>query len=159
RQSRVHGIAERIEDRCDVLVDALRVHPYIGHRQREVLGERTRAVDADRFGIGAQLAPAREAVAASPADDVPLAAHDLPWKKIGDVRPYLDDLTDELVPDHQGYVDGLGRPSVPSVDVHIRPTDPGPVDANENVVDPDLRLRHVLERETRLGRSLYQGFH
>ena len=70
----MHGVAERIEDRRDVEVDPRVVVPDVGHRQGDVLGERTRPIDADARGLGAQMAPARHAVAAPSAHDVPLAA-------------------------------------------------------------------------------------
>ena len=77
RERGVHGVAERVEDRGDVAVDAVVVVPDVGHRQREVLGERARAVDADALRVLAQVPPAGEAVAAAAADDVPLAADDV----------------------------------------------------------------------------------
>ena len=48
RERRVDRVAERVEDRGDVLVDARPVVPDVGHRQDDVLGER--AVAARRPG-------------------------------------------------------------------------------------------------------------
>ena len=77
RERGVDGVAEGIEDRRDVEVDARRVLPDVRHRQRDVLGERAGAVDADALGVRAQMAPPGHAVAAAAADEVPFAADDV----------------------------------------------------------------------------------
>ena len=74
RERGVHRVAERVEDRRDVLVDARPVVPDVGHRQGDQLGERARAVHADALGVRAQVPAAGHAVAAAAADDVALAA-------------------------------------------------------------------------------------
>ncbi len=159
RECGVGGVAERIENRGYVFVDRLRVHPHVGHRQGEVLGESSRAIDADALREGAKMAAAGEAVATPPAHDVPLAAHDLAGEKIGDVRTDFHDLADELVTDHHRHGNGLGGPRVPLVDVDVGAADAGLVNPNEDVVDPDFGFGHILEPETRLGPALHQGFH
>ena len=59
-------------------IDALAVvPPDVGHRQREILGEGARAVDADALRVRAQVAAAGQAVAAAAADDVAFAADDV----------------------------------------------------------------------------------
>src|SRR5213075_854391 len=100
-----------------------RVDPHVGHRQGEVLGESSRAIDADALRERAKMSPAGEAIATPPAHDVPLAAHDLAGEKIGDVRTDLDDLADELVADDHRHGNGLGRPRVPLVDVDVGAAD------------------------------------
>src|SRR5262249_29779237 len=87
RQGRVHRVAERVEDRGDVGVDAGGVVPDVGHRQGDELGERAGAVDADADGVGAEVASAGQAVAAAAADDVALAADHLARVEVGDVGP------------------------------------------------------------------------
>ena len=67
RERRVDRVAERIEDRRHVGVDARPVVPHVGHRQRDVLGERAVAVHAQADRVRAQVAAAREAVAAQAA--------------------------------------------------------------------------------------------
>ena len=81
----VHGVAEGIEDGGDVEIDALVVAPDVGHRQRDVFGERARAVHADAHGVRAQVAPAGEAVAAAAADHVAFAADDVAGEEIGHI--------------------------------------------------------------------------
>ena len=113
------------------------VDPDVGHRQRQVLGERPGAVDADALGVLAQVPPAGQAVAAPAADDVPLAADDLADVEVLDVRADLDDLAHELVADHHRHRDRLLRPGVPLVDVHVGAADPGPQHLDQHVVDAD----------------------
>ena len=85
-ERRVHGVAEGIEDRGDVEVDARRVLPDVRHRQRDALGERAGAVDADALGVGAEVPAARHAVAAAAAHEVPLAADDVARREVVHVR-------------------------------------------------------------------------
>ena len=77
RERRVDGVAVGIEDRGDVEVDARRVLPDVRHRQRDELGERAGAIDADALGERAQVAPPGHAVAAAAAHEVPFAADDV----------------------------------------------------------------------------------
>ena len=80
------------------------------------------------------------------------------WKSLT-FEPDLDDLADELVPDHERHRDRLLRPRVPRVDVQVGAADAGLADADQDVVDPDLRLRHVLEPEPRLGSRFDERSH
>ena len=145
----VDRVAERVEDRRDLLVDARPVVPDVGHRQRHVLGERPVASDAETDGVGAQVAAAGEAVAASSADDVAFARDEVARLEVRDVRPDLDDLADELVADHERRGDRLGRPGVPRFDVEVGAADAGLVDPDQDVVDANGRHRHVTQLETR----------
>ena len=97
----MHGVAERIEDRRDVAVDARGVAPDVRHRQRDVLGERARVVDADPVRVRAQVPPARHAVAAAAAHEVALAADEVAGREVVDVGSDCDHLADELVADDQ----------------------------------------------------------
>ena len=115
------------------------VDPDVGHRQRQVLGERPGPIDADALGVLAQVPPAGQAVAAAAADHVPLAADDLADVEVLDVRADLDDLADELVADHHRHRDRLLRPGVPGLDVHVGAADPGAQHLDQHVVDADPR--------------------
>src|SRR6185436_15147743 len=125
----------------------------------DVFGERARPLDTQADRVRAELAPPRHAVPASPADDVPLTAHRVAGLEAGHVRADLRDLADELVPDHERHGDRPLRPRVPAVDVHVGAADPRPVDADLDVVDPDLGLRQLFEPEARLGPALYERLH
>ena len=112
-------------------------------------------VHADALGVRAQVAAPGEAVAAAPAHEVAFAADDVAGGEVGDVGADLDDLADELVPDHHRHRDRLLRPRVPVVDVQIGAADAGPVDPDQHVVDPDFGFGHVLEPQS----GLRLGFH
>src|SRR5262249_8394485 len=99
-KSRVDGVTKRVEDRLNVAGNALVVCPDVGHRKGEVLREGAGAIDADSLGVFAKMPPARKAVPASAADDVPFAADDLADVEIRDVSAHLDNLANELVTDH-----------------------------------------------------------
>ena len=97
--------------------------------------------------MGAQVAATGHAVTAAAADDVTLAAHEVADLEVADVRAEADDLADELVPDDHRHGNRLARPLVPVVDVEIGAADPRLPDADQDVVDPDVRLGNVLEPE------------
>ena len=159
REGGVHGVSERVEDRGHLVGDARPVVPDVRHGQRDVLGERAGALDAEADRVGAQVATARHAVATAPADDVPFAAHTLAGREAGDVRAHLDDLAHELVADHERDRDRPLRPRVPAVDVDVGAADPRRADPDEHVVDPDLGLGDVLEPDPRLGAALDERLH
>ena len=81
--------------------------------KRDVLGEGARVVDPDPLCPGALHTPARDAVAASPADQVALAAHEVADLEVVDVDAELHDLADELVADDKGDGHVRLRPGVP----------------------------------------------
>ncbi len=155
----VHGVPERVEDRGDLLVDPGPVLPDVRHRQRDELGEGARALHAEADRVGAEVAAAGHAVAAAAADDVPLAADEVAEREVAHVRPEADDLADELVTDHQRHRHRLLRPGVPAVDVQVGAADARLAHADQDVVDADLRLGHVLEPETLARLRLDQRAH
>ena len=101
RERGVDRVAERVEDRGDLLVDAGPVVPDVRHRQHDVLGEGAVAPDAEPDRVGAQVAPPGQAVAAPAADDVALAADEVAGMEVVHVAADLDDLADELVADDE----------------------------------------------------------
>src|SRR5271155_5121439 len=103
----MHRVAKGIEDGCDFLVDAGIMPPDIGHRQRDEFSEGSGAVDANARGVGAKVAPAREAIAAAPAGDMAFAAHDVAGIEVVYVRANLDNLSHKLMPDGHRHRDGL----------------------------------------------------
>ena len=159
RERRVDGVAERVEDRGDVLVDPGPVVPDVRHRQRDQLGEGARPLHAEPDRVRAQVPPPGHAVAAAAADDVALAADDVAGMEVAHVRADLDDLAHELVPDHERHRDRLLRPGIPRVDVEVGAADPGLAHPDQDVVDPDLRLGDILEPEPRLGSRFDERSH
>ena len=144
-QRRVCGIAKRVEDGGDIKVDARLVHPHVGLGQGDVLRERAGPRDADAGGVVAQMPPAGHAVAAMPANHVPLAAHQLADAEVTDVFADLNDFADELMPHHERHRHGFAGPVVPFVNVQIGAADAGAVHLDEDVIGRHPGLRHVLE--------------
>jgi len=101
------------------------VPPDIGHRQRDVFRERTRPIDSHAGCVRAQMTPAGETVSAASANHMALAADDVTGEEIHYIRSNLDDLPDKFMADRHGHGDGLLRPSVPFVNMHVRTADPG----------------------------------
>ena len=135
----MNGVAKRIKNGGDFLVDSRIVSPDIGHGQGNELSEGAGTIDSDAFCRSAEMTPAREAVSASAAYDVAFAAHDVAWIEVADIRADLDNLADELVTDDHGLRNGLLRPVIPLVNVHVRPADTGITDADQDVVDSLLQ--------------------
>ena len=116
RERGVDRVAERVEDRGDVLVDARPVVPDVGHRQDDVLGEGAVALDAEpdrcwRTGAGAR--PGSGGTARTTTWPSPLTMS--PGREVVDVAADLDDLADELVADDRAAaVIVLCRPRRPT---------------------------------------------
>jgi hypothetical protein len=144
----VNGVAERIEDGGDLMRDAGRVAPDIGHRDDDVLGEGSVAIDADSKRVGAEVAAAGEAVSTATADYMAFAADDLANGEIGDVGAHGYDFADELVANDEALADGGFCPGIPVVDVEVGAADAGVENADLDVVDAHLRLWYVLKPET-----------
>ena len=145
-ERRVDRVAERVEDRGDLLVDARPVVPDVGHRQGDVLGERAVPADAEADRVGAQVAPAGQAVAAAAADHVALAADRgrparksatlLPTSTISPTNSWPTTSGGWIVLAAHGSHDSMWR-SVPQM--------PGLVDPDQDVVDADRRLGDVAQ--------------
>ncbi len=114
-EGRVDGVAERVEDRGDLLVDPRPVVPDVRHRQHDLLGERAVASNAQPDRVGAEVPAAGEAMAAAAADDVAFAAHDVARVEVGDVAADLDDLADELMADDERRLDRPLPPTGPTI--------------------------------------------
>ncbi len=155
----VHRVAERVEDRRGLLVHPGPVVPDVRHRQRHQLGKGAGPLDAEPDRVRAQVASAGHAVAAAPADDVPLAAHQVAHGEVAHVRPVTDHLTDELVPDHHRHRHRLLGPGVPAVDVQVGAADACLAHADQNVVDARLGCGHLLEPQPLAGVGLDQSLH
>ena len=76
-ERRVDGVAERVEDRGDLLVDARPVVPDVRHRQRRPARRTPRRGRRRARRSGAEVPAAGPAVAAAAADDMALAADDV----------------------------------------------------------------------------------
>ena len=118
-----------------------------------------RAVYAHPHGVGAQMAPAGEAVAAAAADYVAFPADHVAREEIDDIGAHRFNPADELVADRHGHGNGLLRPLVPLVDVDIGAADAGLQYANQDVVDADLGRGNVFQPQAWLALTFDQSLH
>jgi hypothetical protein len=153
KDSAVGGVAQRVEDRGDLVGDRRRQLEHVRGRQRHVLGEAPGAVDADADRVAAQVAASGAAVAAVAAGDVALAGDAVAGREPRHLAAHLDDLAAVLVADLHRHRDGALRPGVPVVDVDVGAADRGLPHADEDVVRADARRVHVLHPDARLAAS------
>src|ERR1700730_15629211 len=155
----MHGIAEWIEDGSRFQINGAAVPPNVTHGQRDVLRECARATDAHTHGVATKMPPTGEAIAATTANHVALAADDLSGMEIVDVRSHLSNLTHELVANDQRDRDRLLRPFVPFVDMLVGSAESGQEHAYLDIVDSRFRDWNIFEPESALGTALNKRFH
>src|SRR5271165_1216994 len=159
RERSVYGIAQGIEDRGGVAVQAWIVPPDVGHRQSDVLREAAGPVHSDARGARTQLAAAGHAVAAAAAHYVAFARDQFAGTKIDDIGADLNDLANEFMPDRHRNRDRLLGPGIPVVDVHVGAADPCAVDADQNSIDAEGGLGDVFEPKAWRSVRLDECFH
>ena len=119
--------------------DAVVMTPDVGHRQRDVFGERAGAVDADALVCAHRWRrPARQ-LRQRPQTTWPSPLTMSPGKKSSTLEPTSTISPDELVADRHRHGDGLLRPLVPLVDVDVGAADAGAQHLDQHVVDADRR--------------------
>ena len=102
---------------------------------------------------------ARPAVPAVPAGDMPFTGY-----PVADFIPlhfltHIHNFPGILVPHHHGHGDGLLRPFVPVVDMHVRAANGGLADLDQNVVVPHFRLGHIGQPNAFFRFQFCQRFH
>ena len=137
-QSGVGGIAESVKEGNHIFVQILVDGDDIGGGDTQVLCESTVAVDAHAKGVLTPLNVAVVAVAAVAAGDMALAADTLANGKAGDTLAQGSDLAHILVADGHTWLDMLGSPIVPLIDVDIGATDGGLMDLDQNFAGTNL---------------------
>ena len=141
------GVAERIEDRAELVVDVVGQRHDVERRHAHIFGEGAGDVDADAARLRVQvIAPAARG-AASHADHVALARDALADPEALHVRANFGDLARIFMPDRHRGRDRLPRPLVPVEDVDVGAADPGLVHLHQHVVGTDVRDR-LLVRAT-----------
>ena len=103
----VHGVAERIEDRAELVVDRVGQRHDVEGRDLHVFGEGAGHVDADALGLRIEVVAAGAAGAAPHADDVALAGHALADLEVRALRADRDDLAGIFVADDHRHGHGL----------------------------------------------------
>jgi len=155
----VDSISERIKNGCNVAIHAGVVMPYIRHGHADQPGESARTIDSDPFRIPAKVTAAGQAVAAPPADHVPLGTDEVPGPEVHDVRAGRHHLAHKFVADHHRNRDCPARPVVPFVDVKVGSTNPGPQHSNKHIVDAGFGFGNILQGQTGTRRRFNEGFH
>ena len=107
----------------DLVRDMVRYREDVRRREGQVLGERPRPGHAHGGVLVAVLPPARPAVPAVTACDMPFSGHALAQFEPGHVGAHLGHLAHELVADHHRHRYRGLSPVVPGVDVEVRPAD------------------------------------
>ncbi len=148
RERRVHRVAERIEDGGYVPATSRRRAARRSSSAPRCTRRSPRPVHADPQGVRAQMPPARQAVAAAPADHVPLAAHQVAGGKSATFEPTSTISPTNSCPTTIGTGIVFSRPVVPLVDVHVRAADGRAVDLDQHVVDADRGRCDVLQPQT-----------
>ena len=90
--------------------------PDVGHRQRDVLGERAVASDPEADRVGAQVAAAGQAVAAAAADHVTLTANEVAGAEVDDIAAHVDDLAGRFLEALRAQLVAYGAQASPAVD-------------------------------------------
>ncbi len=155
----VGGVAVGVEDGGDVVGHGGVDFPDVGGGDGDVFGEAAVAVDADAFGVGAEVAFAGLAGAAFAADDVAFGGDALADFPAFDVFADFDDFADEFVADGHGGFDGTLGPVVPKVDVDVGAADGGLFDFDEYIRQPDFGHGDVGHPDAFFGGFLDEGFH
>ena len=155
----MNGVAEGVEDGSDLVGDAGGVAPDVGHRDDDVLGEGSVAIDTNAEGMSTEVTAAGEAVAAASADNVAFSADELAYREIGDIGADGDDFADKLVADDETLADGGASPGVPIVDVEVGAADACVEDADLYVIDAHLGLGYILEPEAAFITAFYECLH
>src|SRR4051794_24948921 len=107
------------------------MHPNVRHRQGQIFRKGSGPIDADAFGVSAEMTAARQAIAAMPANHMTLAAYELAREEIFYIRTDLNDFADKFVTDNQGHRDGFPRPIVPLKNMDIGAANTGALDPNQ----------------------------
>ncbi len=155
----VRGIAKGIQDAGDVVGDRIGQLERIARGDDQVFGEATLPVDAHAHGVAAQVATAGATIATVTAGDVAFARDPIAHREPTHFAAHVDDAAEVLVPNGHGHGNGLLRPGIPVVDVHVGAADGGLGDLDEHVVRTDLRDVDVPHPDAGFRLAFYKCFH
>ena len=152
-------VAERIEDRAELVVDVVGQRHDVERRHAHIIGEGAGDVDADAARLGIEMiAPAARGPAPH-ADHMAFARHALADLEAPHVGAERGDLTRIFVADGHRRRDRLLRPLVPVEDMDVGAADAGLVHFDQHVVGADLGDRLLFEPEAGLRLFLDEGAH
>jgi len=86
---------------------------------------------------------------------MPLGAHQIAFLKADDIAAHRHDLAYEFMPCHGRNFNGLLRPVIPVIYMHIRAANAGFKHFNQHIVDAVRRLRYVKEPDALFGFGFY----
>ncbi len=135
------------------------VFPDIRHRQGNVLGKSTGAINANATGMGAEMAAACHAVAAAAADYMALAGDYLPFLEGIHIGANINNFADKFMANnHRHWNSGLG-PFVPVINVHVSATNCRALYFNQHIINTDCWLRHIFQPQPDSRIPFDQCFH
>ncbi len=158
-QRRMGSIAERVQDRGQLIADRVRQAKQVHRRDGQIFRKRARPIDTNANGIDAQVPFPRAAVAAVPAGDMSFRGHPIALFVAGDLAARGGDNAGEFVTHRHGQRDGCLGPLIPLVDMNVRAANGAALGADQHVVGPDVGHRDVFQPKTRLSLALHQRLH
>src|ERR1700761_2874997 len=129
----VSRVAEWIENRCNIVRDGVRQLEGVEAGNRQILRESTRTIDTHADCIATQMTTPGAAVSAVAARDVTLAGNPVTDTQPAYLGAHLHDAAAVLVTDGHGHGNGLLRPGIPLVDVHVSTADGRPGDLDQHI--------------------------
>ena len=139
----MHGVAKRVENRRQIVGDIVRNFKSVKRRDHQIFGKAARTVDADARGIAAQVRTPGAAVTAVAAGDMPFAGNAIAKLKAANLLTDAHHFADVFMAHHHRHRNGLLRPLIPVVDVHVGTANRGLANFNQQIVMADFRFRHV----------------
>ena len=157
-----HGmdrVAERIEDRAELVVDVVGQRHDVERRHPHIFGKGARNVDANPARVRIEMIAAAARRPALHADHMALTRHALADLKTSHIGPKFGDLARVFVAHGHRRRDRLLRPLVPIEDMDVGAADAGLVYLDQYIVGANLGDRLLLEPQARLRLFLDEGFH
>jgi len=96
------------------------------------------------------MTAAGQAIAAVAANQMPFTGYDVSRFEIVDIAADFIHRTDKLMPHMHGNLNRFLSPVIPVINVNIGAANGGFVNFNQNIVDADVRDRHIFQPDTRL---------
>jgi hypothetical protein len=152
-------VAERIEDRAELVVDVVGQRHDVERRHPHVIREGAGDVDADAARLGVEMIAAAACGPALHPDHMALARDTLADLEAPDVGADRGDLARIFMAHDHRRRDRLPRPVVPVEDVHVGAADPGLVHLHQHVLGPDLGNRLLRQPEAGFRLFFDEGAH
>ena len=133
--------------------------PDIRHGERKVFSKCPSPIDADPFGIFAEMASSGETVSTTTTNHMSFTTDHFTRMEVGDIGTNLDDFADKFMTDHHRDGNRFLSPRIPLVNVDIGSTDPRSIDTNQDIIDPNSGDGNPFQGEAGAGMLFHQGLH